>query len=259
MIRKQTKKLVYLLILFIPLVFLFIRTDIFSPVKIKIIRFTSWPVQILSFPFQEARKLIFYHSTFEEYKKQKQQMALLQTRLISLEETIRENNRLAKLLALRSQFVYSSVAARVVMREPTTWNSSIIIDKGQIQGIKIGQAVVSSSGVVGKIVEIFPSAAKVMLLTDPQFSAAVVLQRSRETAVISGTLQGLCRLRYLDPQTSVQAGDKVITSKMSLSFPEGLLVGEVIQIEDNLHSPNRYIVKPAVTLSQLEEVLVIIQ
>ena len=97
-----------------------------------------------------------------------------------------------------------------------------------------------------------------MLLNDPDFSVAALIERSREEGLISGTLKGNCRMRYLSPEADIRIGDKVITSNISASFPEGLLIGEVVRIEENPGSPTiECLVAPAVSLSQLEEVLII--
>ena len=113
----------------------------------------------------------------------------------------------------------------------------------------------------GKIAEAGEQYSKVILLTDPQFSVAAVVQRPREIGLVSGSLQGeICRMRFISADAQVSVGDKVITSKLSTSFPEGLLIGEILQIVDDPQKPAiECIIKPSVALSQLEEVLVIVQ
>ena len=134
----------------------------------------------------------------------------------------------------------------------------MIIDQGRKQGIQQGQPVVNAFGVVGKIAEVSDSSSKVILLTDPQFSIAALVKRPREVGLVSGTLKGLCRLRFINDGAKIRIGDKVITSKLSSSFPESLLIGDIVEIIENKNSLTRqYIVRPAVSFSQLEEVLVI--
>ncbi len=136
----------------------------------------------------------------------------------------------------------------------------IIIDKGENDDIKSGMPVVNASGVVGKISEVGKDTSKVILLTDPHFSVAALIQRPRENGLISGTLQGVCRMRYLDTNADLKNGDKVITSKLSSSFPEGLLIGEIMKIDEDQASPSfECFIRPAVSFSQIEEVLVILQ
>ena len=135
----------------------------------------------------------------------------------------------------------------------------MIIDKGQANGIRQGMPVVNALGVVGKIAEVGQDSSKVVLLTDPQFSVAALIQRPRESGLVSGTLQGVCRMRYIRTVAKIHIGDKVITSKLSSSFPEGLLIGEIISINNHPSKPAvEALIKPSVTFSQIEEILVIL-
>ena len=217
-------------------------------------------MRVLSFPVQEIKKILYYHKTFDEYKRLNREVSYLKARLIGLEEVIRENNRLEKLLVFKRSLIYSSVGAHVIGRDPSYWNSSIIIDKGSSDGVKVGQAVVESLGIVGKVIEVSPQTSKVILLTDPQFSVAALIQGPREFGLVSGSLEGVCRLSYINQNADIRIGDKVITSKLSASFPEGLVIGEIIRVDAHPKSSSvEYIIKPQASLSQIEEVLIILK
>ncbi len=260
MFRNPKKKLVYSVILLIP-VFLFLTQPRFlSPFKTNVVQLTVGPLRFFEGTLFEFKKIIFYHQTFNEYKRFKKEAETLKTRLVGMEEVLRENNRLEKLLQFKRQLIYSSVLANVIGRDPSRWHSSMIIDRGLKDGIKEGMAVVSPLGVIGKIMDVDDNMSKVVVLTDPQFSVAVLVQRSRESGILSGTLDGRCRLRYLEETSDIQAGDNIITSKLSLSFPEGLIVGDIVQVQENLgHRSKEAVVQPAVSISQIEEVLVILK
>jgi len=220
----------------------------------------SVPIRLLSFPIGEMKKILYYHRTFSEYRHLKNEVGVLKARLIGLEEVIRENSRLEDLLKFKRKLIYSSVAASVIGRDPSYWNSSMIIDKGQNDGIKLGMPVVNALGVVGKIVEVSPKKSKVILLTDSQFSVAALIQEPRESGLVVGTLQDVCRMRYIRESAKIRVGDKVITSKLSSSFPESLLIGEIIKITEDPGSASvEYLIQPSVSFSQLEEVLVILK
>jgi len=258
--RDYKKNLAYLLTLLIPLFLIFAQTFFSPSLKSGIVRTVSVPIQIIGFPLKELRKILYYHRTYEEFKRLKQNEDVLKARLTGLEEVIRENARLEEILHIKRRLVYSSVVAHVIGRNPSLWSSSLIIDKGEEDGLRENQPVVNAIGVVGKIAEVSRKTAKVILLADPQFSVAALIQRSRESGLVTGTLQGLCRVRYLNPEADIQVGDKVITSKLSSSFPESLLVGEIIQIVEDVHEKSREcILQPAVSFSQIEEILVIIK
>ncbi len=61
---------------------------------------------------------------------------------------------------------YDPVAARVIARSPTVWYAAITIDKGSDQGVRVNQPVLSGTGLVGKVSDVAPDAARVTLLTD---------------------------------------------------------------------------------------------
>jgi rod shape-determining protein MreC len=256
--RKYRKLLIYFLVFLVPFFLLFVRSDFLAPAKSKLIETSSVPVRILLFPFREIRKLLFYHRTYDEYQELKREVAFLRSRLVEQEEVLRENSRFKELLALKKSLVFSSVVANVIGRDPSNWNSAIIIDKGRQDGLETGMPVIDVGGVIGKVAEAGETTSKVILLTDPNFSVPALVQRTREQGLVSGTLQGICRMRYLPADSQLKVGDKVLTSKLSSSFPEGLLIGEVIRVDISQSTPTaECLVRPSVSISQLEEVLVL--
>ncbi len=258
MSQNNKKFVFYFLILLFPVFLLFTRSEIFAPVESQIVDRSVGLIRFISSPFWEIKKILYYHKIFEEYKRLRKEDDLLKARLIGLEEVIRENSRLQQLLDFKRRLVYSSVAANVIGRDPSNWNSSMIIDKGKQDGIAIGMPLVNSTGVVGKIAEVNEHTSKVILVNDPNFNVPALVQRPREIGLIEGTLQGICRMRYLSAKAAIEVGDKVITSGLSSSFPEGVLIGEVIGVQYNLNNSTlECMVQPAITLSQIEEVLVI--
>lgn len=258
-LRKNQKKFFYLFILLLPFYLFFVRSYSFIPFKFKVIEAFSSSLQVISIPFKEVKKILFYHRTFDEYFRLQKEMGFLKGRLIGFEEVVLENVRLEKLLSFKRNLIYSSVAASVIGRDPTHWHSTMIIDRGTKDGVALGMPVVNSFGVVGKIAEASENTSKVLLITDPQFSVAAMIKRLRETALVSGALNHICRVRYINEDAQVEVGDLVITSKLSSSFPEGLMLGEIIRVEQNEQNATQEgVLEPAVSLSQLEEVLVIL-
>ncbi len=255
---KKTKFIAYA-VLFVAVFFLlFLPSGFLSPFKFTILKIVSIPIRIVSVPLNEIKKVLTYHRTHYEYRKLQLQYSVLRERIIGMDEVLKENNRLAELLDFKRRLVFSSVAANVVGRDPSRWNAVIFIDRGKEDGVDIGMPVVSALGVVGKVSEVGENRSKVILLTDPDFSVAALVKRSREVGLVSGSLQGMGQMRYLSGNADVQVGDVIITSKLSSSFPEGLLIGEVIAVQMDQNSLTvNCTIKPAALLSQLEEVLVV--
>ncbi len=261
MFRRTPKNLIYLCLLFVPFLVFFFRSDALAPLKFTFVRALNVPIEIVSFPFYEAKKILFYHRTFNEYTRLREEVSALKARLVGRDELVAENLRLERLLTFKRNLVYSSVTASVIGRDPSGWSSSMIIDRGKDDGIRQGMPVINALGIVGKVVEVSGENSKVVLLTDPQFSVAALIQDSREIGLVTGSLQGeICRMRFISPDAQIKVGDRVITSRLSTSFPEGLLIGEVVRIIGSPQEPSiECIIKPSVVLSQVEEVLVILQ
>jgi rod shape-determining protein MreC len=259
-LRRTKKRLVYLLILLIPLFLFFSRSSLFSSLKFQIVSIFSSSLPWLSIPLKELNKIIFYHHTYNEYERLMKETAALKSRLMGMEEVIRENTRFETLLSFKRSLVYSSVAAKVIARDPSYWNASLILDKGIKDGVRVGMPVLSLLGVVGRVVEVGKYKSKVIGLTDPQFSVPALIQSTRDSVLVSGSLEGLCRIRYLTEETKVKLGDQVITSSLSTSFPEGLPIGIIVRIHESpADNSLRCDLRPAVLLSQVEEVLIILR
>lgn len=257
MSRKNTKLLKYLGLAALAVLFLFARLPIITNMKFAAVDTLSLPMKIISFPFLEIKKMFYYHVTFEQNRRLEKEAGMLRARLTAMDEVVSENARLEKLLNFKEKS-YSGIAANVIARDLSNWNAAILIDKGKANGISVGMPVVDASGVVGKVIETVGNRSKVILISDPSFSIAGMIKRSREVGLVSGTLTGQCRMRYLKMDADVQVGDEIISSKLSSSFPQGLLLGTVVAVENSAGSPfPTCLIKPAAPLSQIEEVIVI--
>ena len=184
---------------------------------------------------------------------------LLRWRLFDLREVAQENIRLKNLFNFKQKSPLRLVAARVIGRAIDSWSSSVIIDKGRYSGIKSKMAVISPQGLVGSIVEITDNTSRVLLINDSNQGISSIVQRSRQEGLVSGTLGTNLIMRYLPDEAQIIVGDIIITSELSQIYPKGMLVGRVVNIGREFSGLNRYaLVKPAVDLANIEEVLVII-
>ena len=146
--------------------------------------------------------------------------------------------------------------ARVIGRTIIPTEHVILLDRGLREGVVREGVLVDVAGVIGRIVEVHPTTSLVSLLTDPDSRIACLVERSREGALLVGTggLQG--RLEYLDLDTDVEVGDRVVTAGLGGSFPPGLLLGVVTKVQrDERNARVIAWVRPSVRPNQLEEVL----
>lgn len=167
-----------------------------------------------------------------------------------------ENQRLKDLLALRKTLGYSTVTAQVIGRDPSNWSDSIIIDKGSDGGVVANKAVISSKGLVGRVVELGRRSAKILLITDPNSKVGVVLERNRQGGMLLGRSDGTCKMIYIALDSDIAKGDKIVTAGLGSAFPKNIPAGEVISVGKEPGRLYKYaIIKPVDDLSKLEEVL----
>jgi rod shape-determining protein MreC len=258
MLKKIPKNFIYVVVIVAPFWLLFFNSSFWHGLKLKTMGAAASAVSVANVPLKEIQILLSYRKTYEDHKKFQRENMTLRARTVDLDETRDENDRLSGLLGLKARQEFVTSAARVIARDPANWNSSLMINKGRAQGVKPGMPVINGLGVVGKVVEAAESSAKVILVNDPGFSVAVVDQRSREAGLLSGSLSGECRLSYLPENTDVKEGDQIVTSRLSHAFPEGLLVGKVVEVyPPGGISDARARVRPVVDVAKIEEVLVV--
>jgi len=255
--KKKFKSLITYLVFFLVTVLIACLIPAVRNIATDTLKF---PLNIFTLLNREIRAIIFYHRNFVENEKLKKEAALLRQQLSMAEESARENRRLKSLIGFKQNTPLGLVAARVIARDPSNWSSVIIIDKGKDNGLRPSLAVITEKGLVGKVTEVGKTTSKIMLITDPNLGVSALLARSREEGLVSGTLENLLIMRYLPKDVDMKVSDIVISSGLSQIFPKGIIIGKVIEVGTEFSGLSRFaIIKPAVNLSTLEEVLVIIQ
>ncbi|MBN1913455.1 MAG: rod shape-determining protein MreC, partial [Candidatus Omnitrophica bacterium] len=204
--------------------------------------------------------VIFYHRNFTQREMLKKEVGYLKAKLNTANEISLENQRLRDLLSLKQDSAYKVIASRVIGHSADNWSSVVIIDKGSLRGVKKGDVVITYLGLAGKVMEVSLSTSKVALLNDPSISVSAITQRARQEGLVYGTLRGTLMMKYLTKESDIRVSDLVVTSGLTQTYPKGLIIGNITEIGEELSGLSRYaVIKPAVDLSNIEEVLVIIQ
>jgi rod shape-determining protein MreC len=155
------------------------------------------------------------------------------------------------------------VWARVLQRDPMHWYRSLVVDAGADKGIGLNDPVLGPREgrlvAVGRVVEVRPKAATVLLLTDELSAAAAYIS--------SGTLEGLVqgqdgprlRMNYLSVEVQLSTGDAVYTSPTSATFPPDVLIGRVARVNarDPFLTFQSVEVAPAADASALQELVIL--
>lgn len=195
----------------------------------------------------------------EENARLREALAEATGRLAARTEAELENERLHELLAFSKAVRGRSVAAPVIGVSPTH-RRVVTIATSPGDGIAAGMAAVTADGVVGKVVATYGRTAEVQLLVDGASAVAARVQRSRARVTVRGTgeeasLQLANALRTDD----IESGDILVTSGTDRVFPKGLVIGRIGRVQRE--SYGMYLegeIRPAVDVSGLEEVLVIV-
>lgn len=175
-----------------------------------------------------------------------------------LREAAAATERLTALLEFKAQALPTMVAAQVVGRDTGNWYRTIILNKGQSDGIEPDMGVITSAGVVGRIVKTTAATSVVLLVTDPNNAIAGLIQRTRDEGIVEGTAEGLAHLKYIPLLSSVRPGDRVVTSGLVGGFPRGLAIGTIARIDKEEGALFQSAeLTPEVDVNHVEEVLVI--
>lgn len=169
-----------------------------------------------------------------------------------------ENERLRKLLELKTETAGYVTTAEVFSRNPSNWFQSVWISKGEKKGVAKDMVAVTTRGIVGRVHSVYHDRATVMLITDINSSVGVRMQSSRIEGVLEGRGDDTCRLKYIPQSVEVKVGEKIITSGLDMIYPAGLQVGYVKSVQKK---PGEFFseieVATAQDISALEEVVLI--
>lgn len=169
-----------------------------------------------------------------------------------------ENVRLRKLLGFRDRPEFTYLASEVIARDPTITLTSLLLDKGRRDSVKIGQAVVTADGLAGVIHRSDRSSSVALLGIDRNFAASARVERSRVDGIVRWAGGEALELTEVPRNLDVKEGDRVVTSGLGGVIPGGIPVGVVTRVErqEGLFLSVR--IDPYVRFSRLEEVFILL-
>ncbi|CAM4181529.1 rod shape-determining protein MreC [Jeotgalicoccus halotolerans] len=188
-------------------------------------------------------------SALEENEKLKQQLDMLPQLQSDNERLKAENEELRESLEVSSSMAYETVNARVISRAPDQWLESFTIDKGEKDGIKEGMAVSTSEGLVGIVKRVNGNSSFIeMISTNASQNNLSVEVRHNDEAVYGNirnfdTENDVLVVENIKSQVKLEKGDEVFTSGLTGAFPEGIVIGKVVEVENDEYglSQNAYV------------------
>ncbi len=266
--RKKIFVTVALVLLFVVFINLpVVRKAAPSRISRRLILNTIYPFQyafsaVFSKVAQSISTVVTLWSASSENKKLKEEIALLRARTNILQEAASENTSLRESLRFKTSnpYGFKLIAAEVISRSPSNWFETVFINKGAKDGLTPDQAVICKDGVVGRTVEVGRFSSKVMLITDPESSIGVMKKGSKDLGIAVGGAMNYLQIKYVAAASTVDTGDKMLTSGMGEVFPRGIPVGVVTKASARDYDIFKYVeLKPLTDFARLNKVFVVIR
>jgi rod shape-determining protein MreC len=201
----------------------------------------------------------YFRGVRAENRQLKDQIEQMRIQQVRLTEDAAQARRLQTLLAFKEQFISRTVAAQVIGSSGSDLSRIVYIDKGENAGITRDMAVMTSDGIVGKVLLVYPSVSQVLLISDQSSGVGAILEKTRLQGVLRGTANGEVELERVMSDEQVPVGETVLTSGGDQIFPKGLPIGTVTKVGSGKDLFLNIKIKPAANLSKLEEVLVLVE
>src|SRR4029077_2998152 len=233
---------------------------------VRLVRY--WAVQLLT-PGERAGTWSFskvsgiwsgyvgLRDTRNENQRLKTEVEQLRMRNRELESRAAEGQRLAVLMNFREAHPEAPmIAAQVIGASADPTSHILFINRGDRDRIRRNLPVISPDCVIGKIVEVFPSSAQVLLINDKESGVGALFAGTRTHGVVKGSADSNPHMEYIQNDEKVQPGQSILTSGEDRIFPKDIPIGTVESAAPG--NPFQVIrVRPAARLDRLEEVLVL--
>jgi rod shape-determining protein MreC len=231
-------------------------TVLVEQARVVALDLASPALEAIARPVAAANRAIADLKEFASLREENARLREENARLLAWQTAARrlenENERLRDLSQFREGPPASFITARIVGDSVSAYMRGALLNVGRQAGVAPGQAVLSAEGMAGRVAEVGDNSARVLFVTDVNSRLPVLVERTRERAILAGDNSPQLRLTLLQAVGGVQRGDRIITSGHGGSFPVGIPIGEVIQTSEG------YVrVRPFTDFSRLEFVRVV--
>jgi rod shape-determining protein MreC len=187
-----------------------------------------------------------------------QQIITLRAQVREVEALTQENQRLREMLDFKeTHSEFDLIGCGIAGKSPDNTSGVFIINKGSEHGVLKNMPVVTSNGLVGKVIETGGNWAKVLPLNDQRSSVSILVNRTRDTGILKGNIS-FELTGSVAPEAAIVEGDDIVTSGMGGIYPKGLYIGRISSISTEESQLLKNIrVEPAVDFDKLEEVFVL--
>ena len=181
----------------------------------------------------------------------------LENQILSSNEL--ENKRLRAFLDFKAKRDHNFIGSDVISKGTSSNLNAFLINQGSNSGVKKNDPVLSSKGVIGKIIAVSDDHSSVQLISDGNFRLSVKIMPSESEGIMRWKNNQICEIFEVKKTAEVNIGDIVLTSDISSYFPPNLPVGEVVSIYNKLDSFNKIVRLELYTdLSTINQLFIII-
>ena len=197
----------------------------------------------------------------QENEELKQENSELEQSLRELENIRTENETLKEYLNLTEKYgEYNTVPGYVINKDISNYSKTIVINLGSDDGIAENMTVIADEGLVGYVISVTDTTAKVQTIVDTASSVSCIMSSNDESIVCKGTMEHSYTLRamYIPTDSNIAQGESIETSGLGGIYPKGIHVGTVKKVTNTQNLTDRYAtVETAVDFDKLNTVLVI--
>lgn len=220
--------------------------------------------QVAEAPVEAVRSISTYGQSFEELlaqsESQREQLLLQAGAMQRLDALEEENRRLRSLLDASAGRSIDFRFAELLQVSMDPNSHQVLIDRGERDGVFVGQAVIDGQGVMGQVESTTSGRARVRLISDPDHAIPVQILRTGQRTVAHGTGEpGRLSMPNLPMQSDVRVGDRIVTSGLGERFPAGFPVAEVMVVNRPTGAAFMAVdALPLATLDRGKEVLLVL-
>ena len=223
-------------------------TGTISAVLSPVIKVMKLPGYILYLGYEKICDIANVYEQNETLKKENAELLILKNKIRTLQA---ENKILGSMLNYEALPEEKYITAKVVAEEGYGFSHSLIVYVGNNNNIMKNQVVLGNDSVVGRVEEVIGKYARVILITDIASKIPVIVERSREKAILSGNNTLSLKLLYTRLDADIKKGDRIVTSGVAGVFPVGLPVGVVNVVDKDI------VVTPISDIERLEFVKIV--
>lgn len=197
----------------------------------------------------------------DENKKLKEKNSELEQSLRELENIKTENQTLKEYMNLAEKYKeYKTIPGYVINKDISNYSKTMVINLGKKDGVEVNMTVIGNEGLVGHVVSITDTTAKVQTIIDTASSVSCSMSTTKDSIVCKGTLDEKSALKamYIPTDANIIQGDSIETSGIGGIYPKGIHIGSVKKVANTQNMTDRYaLIETAVNFDKIDTVLVI--